>query len=182
MGDHNDGDTVLVVQPGDELVQLRRGLGVQPRSRLIQQQHGAGGAQGAGQQDPLLLAAGQLPVAAPGQGRDVQLFQGMFSKLLFCPAVKGASAAAPLAAGEHDLPYRGWEVLLDLGLLRQIADLVGSQPVACQDLAPDGRLEAENRFHERTFSSAVFPHDAEVIARENLKIQMLHDGFAVIAD
>ena len=140
MGDHENGDAVLVVQAGDELVKLRRGLGVKPRSWLIQQQHGAGGAQGAGQQDALLLTAGKFPVAAPGQGRDVQLFQGMFRQLLLRPAVKGASAAAPLAAGEHDLPYRGWEVLLDLGLLRQIADLVGSQPVARQDLALDGRL------------------------------------------
>ena len=62
---------------------------------------------------------------------------------------------------------------MDLGLLRQIADLVGLQPVARQDLASNGRLEAEDRSHERTFSSAVFPHDAEVIAGTDGEIQIL---------
>lgn len=78
----------------DQFVQLLGDVGVQPGSRLIQQQHGPGSAQGPGQQHPLLLAAGQGSVTGPGQVLDAQAFQGLLGLIFLLAGVEGAAAQA----------------------------------------------------------------------------------------
>ena len=56
------------------------------------------------------------------------------------------------------------------------------QPVARQNSAADGHLQAEDRFHKGTFAGAVFSHDAEVVARKDLKIKVLQNGLPIVAD
>ena len=89
--------------------------------------------------------------------------------MFFFFAIKGAAAAAPLTPGENDVSHGCREILLYDSLLRQVADLIFPQPVACQNSAADGRRQAKDRFHECTLTRAVFPCDAEVVACKDLK-------------
>ena len=93
-----------------------------------------------------------------------------------------AAAAAPLTPRENDLSHGCREVLLDNSLLRQIADLIFPQPVARQNSAADGHLQAEDRFHKGTLAGAVFSYDAEIVACKNLKIKVLQNGLSIVAD
>src|SRR5580700_4947466 len=52
-------------------------LGVEIGERLVEQQHRRGGRDGAGQRDPLLLAAGQLVRVAPGQRAELDQRQDL---------------------------------------------------------------------------------------------------------
>ena len=94
MGDHDDGDALLVVQLVHHIVQLIGDGGVQPGKGLIHKQQAAGGAQGPCQQHPLLLPAGKLPVAAVRQVLRPQ--QAQFGK--GCFAV-GAGVEGGVALG-----------------------------------------------------------------------------------
>ena len=55
MGDHHNGDAILVIELLNERIHFRRHLWVEARDRLVQKQHFSGSAQGAGEQHPLLL-------------------------------------------------------------------------------------------------------------------------------
>ena len=156
-------------------------MGVKSGNRLIKKQHFLCGAQRAGKQHPLLLPAGQLPIASPCEPGDLHLIHSLRCKLLFFFVIKRTAAAASLAPGENDLSHGCREVLLYHCLLRQIADLVFSQPVARQNSAADGRLQAEDRFHKGTLAGAVFPYDAEIVACQELKAEVLENGSSIVA-
>ncbi len=68
MGDHHNSDAIFVIELLNECIHFRCHLGIKAGDRFIQKQHFLRGAQGAGEQDPLLLAAGERPVAALGKG------------------------------------------------------------------------------------------------------------------
>ena len=182
MRDHDHGDAVLTVELFDERIHFRRHLGVKSGNGLIQKQHFLRGAQRAGKQHPLLLPTGQFTIAPPCQPGDLHLVHRIRCKLLFFFVIKRAAAAASLASGENDLSHGCREVLLYLRLLRQIADLIFPQPVACQNAAADGRLQAEDRFHKGTLAGAVLPYDAEIVARKDLKIKVLQNRSPIVAD
>ena len=124
MGDHDDGDA-LPVKRSDDFVHLRRGLGVQTGDRLIQQQAFPGGAQGPGQKHPLLLPAGELPVAFPGKLGHAHPLQILRGQGFFRLGVEGPQAAPALEARKHDLLHGSGEIPLHLGLLGQISDFGG---------------------------------------------------------
>ena len=63
VGDHDDADIVAEVYKLDKIVHLPGGDGVKPGDRLVQQKKLFGGAESTGKKHPLLLAAGQLPIA-----------------------------------------------------------------------------------------------------------------------
>ena len=88
-------------------------FGIKPGNRLVQKQHFPCGAQRTGKQHPLLLPAGQLPIAPLCKLRDLHLFHRSRRKLLFFFAVKGTAATASLTPGENDFSHGCREVLLD---------------------------------------------------------------------
>ena len=182
MRDHDHGDAVLTVDLFDERIHFRRHLGVKSGNGLIKKQHFLRGAQCAGKQHPLLLPTGQLAIAPPCKPCNLHFLHGLRRKFLFFFVIKRTAAAASLASGENDLSHGCREVLLYLRLLRQIADLIFPQPVACQNAAADGRLQAEDRFHKSTLAGAIFPYDAEVVACQELKGEVLENGLPIVAD
>ena len=181
MRDHDHGDAVLTVELFDERIHFRRHLGVKPGNRLIKKQHFLRGAQCAGKQHPLLLPTGQLAIAPPCKPCNLHFLHSLRRKFLFFFVIKRTAAAASLASGENDLSHGCREVLLYHCLLRQIADLVFPQPMARQNSAADGGLQAEDRFHKGTLAGAVFPYDAEIVACQELKAEVLENGPSVVA-
>ena len=124
MGDHDDGDA-LPVKLGDDFIHLRRCFGVQTGDRLIQQQAFPGGAQCPGQEHPLLLPAGEIPVAFSGELCHAHPLQILRCQRFFRFGVEGPQAAPALEARKHDLLHGCGEIPLHLGLLGQIADFGG---------------------------------------------------------
>lgn len=59
---HNNGDTVPMVQFVDQTIHFRCHFGIKPGNRLVQEQHFLCGAQRTGKQYPLLLPVGQLSI------------------------------------------------------------------------------------------------------------------------
>ena len=180
VADHQDGDA-LPVEPGDEVVHLRRGHRVQARHRLVEQQELLRGAQGPGQEHPLLLAAGELSVAAVGKLRNAHPRHVLRRQTLFLLAVEGPEAAAAQAAGQDDLPHGGGEVALHHGLLGQIADLVLHQSVAGLDAAAQGRLQAQQGLHQRALAGAVLSDDAQIVPRVDAEAEIPHNDAGIIA-
>ena len=92
-----------------------------------------------------------------------------------------ADAAAAEKAAEHHLIHRGGEVLLSPGLLGQIADGAAAQGVVPDDGAGQGFQQAQQALEQGGFAAAVLAHDAEIVARPDLKAQPLPDSLPLIA-
>ena len=75
MGHENAGDVQRIVQLAQPAPQFLANLGVQRAEWLIEQQYARLDRQGAGQGDPLPLAAGQLRGIAPGERRQLDQVQ-----------------------------------------------------------------------------------------------------------
>ena len=180
--DHHNADALPPIQLGNKLIHFCRHLRVKAGNRFIQQQHFPGGAQGSGQQHTLLLAARKLAIAALCQRFDLHFLNIFPRQLFFLLVVKRAQAAARLTAGKHDFLHAGRKILLGSGLLGQIADLVLLQPITCFDFTGNGRLQAEDRFHQGAFAGTVFSHNAKIIACIHGEIQVLQNRFSVIAN
>ena len=131
---------------------------------------------------PLLLAAGELPVAAPGQMLDLHAADILPGQLLVSPGVEGPHALPSLAAGKDDLIDAGGEIPLNQGLLGQVADLILMKTVPREDLPLEGADQAEDRFHQGGFAGAVFSHDAEIVADIHFKVNVLQDGLSLISE
>ena len=181
MGHHDDGKALGTVEIRQGVVHIVGGRRIKARHRLVQDQQFSGGAQGPGQQHPLLLTAGQLTVAPVFQFQHPQLSHvhqrpGSFRRRVEKPSLPGTEKP-----GEHHLVHRGGKVPLGTGLLGQIADGAGAQGLVPHDL-PLHRLEkAQQRLQQRGFAAAVFPHHAQVVAAVQGKTQMVADGLALVA-
>ena len=164
------------------MVHFRSHFWVKTGNRLVQKQHFPGSAEGARQQDALLLTAGKLPVTAFCQRSDLHFVHGILRKLLFLSTVKWAESTTALATRQHDFLHRRWKIPLHDGLLRQIADLVPAQAIAYLDLPGNGLLQTEQRFHQGTFSCTVFTNYTKIVACVNLKVQRIQNGLSLIAN
>ena len=180
--DHHDGDSVLPIEVGNQLIHLRRDLRIEARDGFIEEEQLSCGAERPGKQGPLLLSAGQLPVAAPGQRLDLHAADVLPRERLVLRSVEGAKPLPSLTAGEDNLIDAGREVPLHHGLLRQIANLVLPQAIAGQDAALQRVHQAQDRFHQRGFAGAVFAHDAEVFPRLDFKADMLQNWLSLVAE
>ena len=177
----HDGDALLLVQVFQRAVQLLGCSRVQPRHRLVQDQQFTGGAQGTRQQHPLLLPAGQLPVAPVLQLQHAQLAHVHQRGGLLLRRVEKPHAPAAEKAAAHYLHHRGGKVLLRLCLLGQIADGAGAQGGRTYDLARHGVQQPQQALHQCGLAAAVFTHDAHIVAAVHLKAQVLPHRLALIA-
>ena len=181
VGHRHDGDALLLVQIVQRAVQLLRRRRVKPRHRLIQYQQLPGGAQRPRQQHPLLLPAGQFPVAAILQLQHAQLAHVHQRLGLLLGRVEKPHAPAAEKAAAHHLRHRGGEVLLRLRLLGRIADSAGAQGGCAHDLARHGAQQPQQALHQRGLAAAVFTHDAHIVAAVHLKAQVLPHRPALVA-
>ena len=161
--DHNDGRPGLV-QLADDAVHLRRGGRVQPRHRLVEQQQPVAGAERAGEQHALPLAAGERRAGLLFQPLDPQPAQALQRRFLIRTCIKGAKTQLSRAAGKRHLPDRGREIRAVGGLLRQIADAPAAKRLVKHNPAGKRGLEAEQRLGQRALAAPVLAHDAEIIA------------------
>lgn len=107
-----------------------------------------GSAEGSGQQDALLLAAGQVAVAALGKLRDAELCEKLFGVLLLRLAVKWTQTVCGEEAAADDFLTGRRKILLEGSLLRQIADLPRGESIAEGDLTFERRYESEQSFDQ----------------------------------
>ena len=124
MGDHQNRYFLFPVDAGDELVHFLGHDRVKAGDRLVQQQELPGSAQGPGQKNPLLLAAGQIPVAPFFQRQQVQKFHFFVGVLPVLAGVERRKMDLVLASGQDNFADAGRKVFLGGGLLGQIADFV----------------------------------------------------------
>ena len=174
MGDHDDRHP-LFIQFFDKVIHFGSDLRIKAADGLIEKHYLGSREKCPGQQDPLLLASGQLPIASMSKMGYPHLLHTFFCPFFLFFAVERAKAHFPLKAGQDDLPDRSRKILLHDRLLWQIPDVICRKPIPFYDLSFDGALETKERFHERCFSGAVFSDDAEIIALLHMKIQVLHD-------
>ena len=73
MGYHDHGHAFLFIEVRKGLIEILGRCRIQAGNGLIQNQQLSGGAQGTGQQHPLLLTAGELPVALVLELQNAQL-------------------------------------------------------------------------------------------------------------
>ena len=90
---HDDGHA-LPAKGMQELIQRSGGFRIQPGGRLVQAEQLIRGAEGARQQNPLLLAAGKGTLALTAQVCDAKAFQGCMGPLFFRSGEKGPFTAA----------------------------------------------------------------------------------------
>ena len=181
MGDHEDRHAAAV-EFADEVIELLRRHGVEPRDGLVEQQELIRRTERPGKQHALLLAAGKLAVAAVGQVGNVHARHRVLRARLVGFGIERVEALARLTAGEHNLAHGGRKIALHGRLLRQPAEILPAQPLAEGDGTRKRRLQAEERAHERALARAVFTDDAEIVARVDLKIEIPDEHVPVIAE
>ena len=180
VGHHHHRHALLPVQVGEGLVQILGRGGVQAGNGLVQDQQAAGGTQGPGQQHPLLLAAGEIPVALVLQLQNPQLAHVHQCRGLLGGGVEEPQPLLVQAAREDHFIHRGREVPLGPGLLGQIAH--GSLPQfrRPENLPGLGGEEPQQAPQQRGLAGAVVPHDAQVVPRPDGEIQVGQDALTLI--
>ena len=178
---HDDGNSHFPVDALHQPVHGFRHLGIQSRNRLVQYQHFIRSAQGPGQQYPLLLPAGKIPVAGPGQRYNFQLFHGIFRNLFFLTVVKGPQAASPLTARKDHFPHGSGKIPLHKSLLGQVPDFVLLETAAKCNLAGQWFLQPQQRAQQRTFACTVLAYDTKVIPFFYGKRQPVHQNAGAIS-
>ena len=151
MRDHDDSDSFFV-EGGDQLVHVGGYLWVKSGDRLIKKEELTGRTERPREQNSLLLASGKHPVAAVSKIIDIHPLHIFFSELSLFGIIEGTKTQPALAAGQNDLPDGSREILLDKGLLREVADLVCAKPVSICDLSSERGDEMQECTHQRAFS------------------------------
>ena len=181
VGDHDDRYAGLFIDPFHHIIQASGHYGIQARRRLIQQDQLPGRAQGPGQKDSLLLAAGQVPVAAAGQIGNLQSIHMPHGLFLLRGGIKGRQAMGTQKTRHDHFPDAGREILLDLGLLGQIADFRSFQAFPHGNGSRGRFFQLQQTFDQGTLAGAVFTDDTEIISLFHFKIQVMDDGHAVVS-
>ncbi len=179
VGHHDDGQPLIFVEIGQRPVQILCGGGVQPRHRLVQDQQPPGGAQRPCQQHPLLLSAGQLPVAPILQFQYPQLAHVHQRLRLLGGGVEEPPSTGAEKARQHYLADGGGKIPLSLGLLGQIAHRPGG--LTSPDDPLQRRQQPQQALEKRGLAGAVFPHDTQVFPRMYREGQMFPHGVSLVA-
>ena len=158
VGGHDDGDAVGLQAGQDAQQGVAVGL-VQAVEGLVEQDEPGAAGQAAGEQDPLLLASGELAEAAAGRVAEADGLQGPLRALAL-----GASRPAQRPQGgdgAHDDDVEGGdgEGGVEVGDLRDVADAAGrcasGRPAVDAGGAPDDADHAEQRPQQRRLARAV---------------------------
>src|SRR5215475_7410445 len=176
MGDVDGGDP----HPLLELLQLVTGrraeLGVQVGQRLVEQEHLRLPDQGAGQRDPLALAAGQLPGPA--------VEQLVNAEPAGCPAHLLRPLLPRYARGrerEGDVREHGLVRVQGVALehhrdLPRPGGQVGDHLPPDEDVALAGVLQARDEPQQRCLAAAGWAEQDEVLALLGLQVNAIHRG------
>ena len=182
VGNHHHRNAGLPVDPPDQLIEFSGHDRIQTGHRLVKEQQAFRRTQRPRQEHALLLPAGEVPEALPCQIPDPQQVHLLDSRFSVRRRIKRMEAPAVQPAGAHHLIDAGRKVFLNVRLLGQVADLCLLQPVPVDDLSFFNILQPEKAADQRAFAGTVFPDNAQIIARVDLKIQILYHRLSLVAD
>jgi hypothetical protein len=84
-------------------------------------------------------------------------------RLLLRPRIKGRESATVKTPRKHDLKGTRREILLNVGLLREIPYLVGTKPVGVFDLTRNRAVEPKQGLDKSALARAVFTYDDKIV-------------------
>ena len=180
MGDHDDCQTGCLVDPGNLRIETAGRNRIKPRHRFIQKDHLLCSAHSPCQQHTLLLTAGEVAVTLVLQFQNLQRLHIFPGTLFFCTGIKRPQAHPVQTAGQDHFPDTCGEVLLDLGLLREIADFCRPQALTQFHLAGGRLFQAQQSLDQRALACAVFPDNTKIISFLHGEIQISDHRDAVI--
>ena len=180
VGDHDDCNTSGFIDVGDLGIQTSGRDRVKSRHRFIQKDQFLGSAHGACQQHPLLLTSGQIPVALVLQIQDLQCLHVFPCSFFFRTGIERPKAHPVKTAGKDDFPHTGRKILLDLGLLGQVADFCRFQPLSHLHFAGGGFFQTQKSLDQGTLPCSVLADDAKIIALLHGEVQITYHRDAVI--
>jgi hypothetical protein len=141
--------------------------------------------QRAGEEDALLLAAGELADLAVGIVLHADLRQGVHRLVAFGAAGAAQPAEMAVEPHRHDIEGVGREIPVDAGALRHIADLAALAVIGAAvdaDMAGGRGDEAEDRLDQRRLAGAVRADDRRHDAGRDVEIDVPQHRLGVIAD
>jgi hypothetical protein len=188
VGDHDEGKAVLLLEVFEEVEEFFLAGLIDAGGRFVEEEDLRLIDQGTGDEDALLLAAGE---AADGLVGKVVHFDGLegIEDALFLLA--GEAAEEILSADESeedDLFDRDWEVPIEDVALWDVADEGAVGAGIAWGAAEDGdgagirRHDAEHEFHEGRLAAAVGTDDAEGGAIFDVEGDVLESGAAVVGE
>ena len=178
MGDVDEGDPEVALQPLDEELHLLSELQVEGAERLVEQEHARAVDERASQGDTLCLAAGELAAACASRSLRAARARGSFRPGLEVPALDAAAAEAEGDVLE-DREVREERVALedgvDVPLVGRAAGDIGVAEVdrACGRLLeaadhPERRRLAAARGAEQGEEPAVVDREGEIVDRDDV--------------
>ena len=160
---------VVAAQPGDELQRLLLVADVEGARRLVEQQDRCLLGEGAGDDEPLPLAAAQRTEAAVGERGELQALEHVRRHRLVVTALRAEVADVRRPAEQHVL--EPGHVVGDDRRLRDVGDELGPPTARAQrqrravDDDVTGALgDADDRPQQRGLAGAVGPDEAEPLA------------------
>lgn len=164
------------------------GDGVKRGGGLVEQEEVGFAGEGAGDQDALLLPAGEFGDFAAGEVGDFHCVQCGLDGVVGVGERAASDAVLPaeaVAAHFDDFADGDGEVPVDGAGLGHVADAgadaVG-RPAVDQDFAARGLERAENGLEQRAFAGAVAADQGGECAAGDLQVYLLEHGGAAVAD
>ena len=182
VGDQDDGDAFLLVQAVEKAVEMALGFRIDARRRLVEKQDPGLVDDGPGDEDALLLAAGQAadpPVVELLHADDLRVQRGSAVPSFLARREKVRMSGGPWPRPLGRRPEKaGRNASLSGGYSRSVRQSVNSSEALAQDQdSALGRLQqAEDDLEQRRFSRPVRTDDGQEIAGVDRQGDVEEDG------
>ena len=180
VGHHYHGNFFFSSDLPENIIKAHGNYRIKTGYRFIQNQQRTCGTESPGQQHPLLLASGKLPVTSVSKAGDFQKFKPVICQFFQFSCVESFAAQAVETSGQHHLTDAGWKISLNLSLLRQVADLVGFQAPAVRQVSRHRLLKAQQALDKRGFSGTILANYRKIISFFHIKRNVSQYGSAFI--
>src|SRR5437763_8890339 len=182
VGHHHDRHPLVPADAGHEGGDRRLVRQVEAVERLVEQQHGGPAHEGLGDEDALLLAAGDLADRTLGVGGGVDqvddLGNSALCLALATPAGPGETPSVAVEAEAHDVDAAHAQAGVEAASLRQVADVgvVGAGPVAQhRQRARRQRHQSEHGVDERRLAGTVGTEHGDELSGGHRQVEVLPD-------
>ncbi len=170
VGNHDDGDSQILVDCMDLFIHLLRDDGIQSCCRFIQEQDFFCGAESACEKNALFLASGQFPEAFILKFCDSHAFHVFCGEAFFLMGIKRPAAHLVETSGEDDFADACREIFLDLCRLRKVSNVGRLQPVSVNNLSGSRLFQLKESLDQCAFASAVLAENVKIISCLDVEI------------
>ena len=183
VGGEDDGDAG-VVEVVEEVHYVVAGFDVDAGGGFVQQEEFGAADEGAGEEDALLLAAGELSDVAFGQAGDAQSLHHILGEFAFLFAEPGEEGVGHSAAHHYGFLYGDGEVPVD-GF--ELGDVAGAAAACFGGSVVDAHFAgldlggAEYGAQQGGFAGAAGAEEADEVAGHNAEADFVEDAGAVVA-